>query len=109
MIGLASAIYSLGQHFNLKAALGYQKERVIGTMGNPALYAGYMLFIVFISLYLFFYSIFRGIKNKFDIIGLACLDVVTSAWPTHPVAVDLRPQKDDADPRFGVGGGRIRH
>lgn len=70
-IGLASAIYALGQHLDVKGALGYQKERVIGTMGNPALYAGYMLFVVFISFYFFLSSVASGIKKKIDLIGLA--------------------------------------
>lgn len=52
-VGLLSILFAYGQRFiQGKFFIGWQHgERLIGTIGNPALFAGYLLFIIFLSLY----------------------------------------------------------
>lgn len=52
-VGLLSILFAYGQHFiKGKFFIGWQHgERIIGTIGNPALFAGYLLFILFLSIY----------------------------------------------------------
>ena len=55
-VGLLSILFAYGQRFiRGQFFIGWQHgERVIGTIGNPALFAGYLIFILYIALYLFF-------------------------------------------------------
>ncbi len=51
-VGLLSILFAYGQHFKLgDFFIGWQKSRAIGTIGNAALFAGYLLFILFLSIY----------------------------------------------------------
>ena len=52
-VGLLSILFAYGQYFKLgDFFIGWQHEgRVIGTIGNAALFAGYLLFILFLSIY----------------------------------------------------------
>ena len=52
--GLLSAIYGFGQTTDLSFFLDTSSSRISGTLGNPALFAGYELFIVFLCLTFFF-------------------------------------------------------
>ena len=54
MAGFLNILYAYGQHFNLHWFTGWQKDNVIGTIGNPALYAGYTFFTLFLAAFLFF-------------------------------------------------------
>lgn len=51
-VGFFSILFAYGQHFKLgDFFIGWQREgRVIGTIGNAALFAGYLLFILFLAL-----------------------------------------------------------
>ena len=53
-IGFLSILFAYGQHFKLgDFFVGWQHgSRVIGTIGNPALFAGYLLFVLFLAIYL---------------------------------------------------------
>jgi len=53
VVGFLSILFAYGQHFKLgNFFIGWQHgSRVIGTIGNPALHAGYLLFILFLSIY----------------------------------------------------------
>ena len=52
--GVLSAFYGFGQKTNIDFFVGSGgRERIFGTIGNPALFAGYQLFIVFLSLMLY--------------------------------------------------------
>jgi len=50
--GFLSIIYAYGQYFDWKWAVGWQHGRILGTMGNAALLAGYLIFIIFLAGYL---------------------------------------------------------
>ena len=52
-VGFLSILFAYGQHFKLgDFFIGWQHEgRVIGTIGNAALFAGYILFILFLGIY----------------------------------------------------------
>ena len=52
-IGFLSILFAYGQAFiRTKFFVGWQHgERVIGTIGNPALFAGYLLFILYLSIF----------------------------------------------------------
>lgn len=54
VVGFLSILFAYGQQFKLgDFFVGWQHEgRVIGTAGNAALFAGYLIFILFLSLYL---------------------------------------------------------
>jgi len=51
-VGFLSVLFGYGQRLELgNFFVGWQHgERIIGTIGNPALYAGYLLFIVYLAL-----------------------------------------------------------
>ena len=50
--GFLSILYAYGQHFDLgKFFVGWQHGRIFGTMGNAALFAGYLIFILFLAIY----------------------------------------------------------
>ena len=54
-VGVLSALYGFGQKTNLEFFVGSGgRERIFGTIGNPALFAGYELFSVFLSLIMYF-------------------------------------------------------
>ncbi len=53
-VGFLSILFGYGQYFKLgDFFVGWQHQgRVIGTIGNAALFAGYLLFVLFLSFYL---------------------------------------------------------
>src|SRR3989338_9747256 len=54
VIGVLSAFYGFGQKTNIEFFVGSGgRERIFGTIGNPALFAGYELLIVFLSLMMY--------------------------------------------------------
>ena len=63
-VGLLSILFAYGQRFiQGKFFIGWQHgERLIGTIGNPALFAGYLLFVLFLSLYF----LMRKETNSFE-------------------------------------------
>lgn len=53
-VGVLSAFYGFGQKTNISFFIGSGgRERIFGTIGNPALFAGYELFSVFLSLIMY--------------------------------------------------------
>jgi len=64
-VGFLSILFAYGQRFELsRFFVGWQHgERVIGTIGNPALFAGYLLFVVYLAL-LFLLRTETSIKEK---------------------------------------------
>lgn len=53
-VGVLSAFYGFGQKTNLDFFIGSGgRARIFGTVGNPALFAGYELFSVFLSLIMY--------------------------------------------------------
>jgi tetratricopeptide (TPR) repeat protein len=65
LVGLLSILFAYGQRLELgNFFVGWQHgERVIGTIGNPALFAGYLLFIIYLAL-LFLLQKETPIKEK---------------------------------------------
>src|SRR3989338_3238685 len=54
-VGVLSALYGFGQKTDIDFFVGSGgRERIFGTIGNPALFAGYQLFVVFLSLTMYF-------------------------------------------------------
>ncbi len=54
-VGVLSAFYGFGQKTDIGFFIGSGgRERIFGTIGNPALFAGYELFTVFLSLMMYF-------------------------------------------------------
>lgn len=54
-VGVLSAFYGFGQRTNIDFFVGSGgRDRIFGTIGNPALFAGYQLFTVFLSLMMYF-------------------------------------------------------
>ncbi len=54
-VGVLSAFYGFGQKTNIDLFVGSGgRERIFGTLGNAALFAGYQLFSVFLSLISYF-------------------------------------------------------
>ncbi len=54
-VGVLSAFYGFGQKTNMDFFVGSGgRERIFGTIGNPALFAGYELLSVFLSLIMYF-------------------------------------------------------
>ena len=54
-VGVLSAFYGFGQRTNIEFFVGSGgRDRIFGTIGNPALFAGYELFTVFLSLMMYF-------------------------------------------------------
>lgn len=56
--GFLSILFAYGQYFKLgDFFVGWQHEgRVIGTTGNAALFAGYLIFILFLAIYFLFHK-----------------------------------------------------
>ena len=53
-VGVLSAFYGFGQKTDIEFFVGSGgRERIFGTVGNPALFAGYELLIVFLSLVMY--------------------------------------------------------
>jgi len=53
--GFLSILYAYGQLFDLgEFFVGWQHGRIFGTQGNAALFAGYLIFILFLAAYLLF-------------------------------------------------------
>ena len=62
-VGVLSAFYGFGQRTNIEFFIGSGgRERIFGTIGNPALFAGYQLFTVFLSLIMYFNP--KNIQNR---------------------------------------------
>ncbi len=56
-IGVLSAIYGFGQRTNIEFFVGSGgRSRIFGTIGNPALFAGYQILVSFLSMMLVFRS-----------------------------------------------------
>src|SRR3989338_4135528 len=54
-VGVLSAFYGFGQRTDIQFFVGSGgRDRIFGTIGNPALFAGYQLFVVFLSLMAYF-------------------------------------------------------
>lgn len=54
-VGVVSAFYGFGQRTNIEFFVGSGgRERIFGTIGNPALFAGYQIVCAFLALTLFF-------------------------------------------------------
>lgn len=49
--GFLSVLYAWGQYFDWQWFVGWQMTKLFGTMGNAALFAGYLIFIIFLALY----------------------------------------------------------
>ena len=57
VVGILSAVYGFGQRTDIQFFIGSGgRERIFGTIGNPALFAGYQIFILFLALTLWFYK-----------------------------------------------------
>jgi len=52
--GFLSILYAYGQHFNIEWFVGWQRTKVFGTTGNAALFAGYLIFVLFMAIYFLF-------------------------------------------------------
>jgi len=65
LVGFLSILFAYGQRLQLgDFFVGWQHgERVIGTIGNPALFAGYLLFVIYLAL-LFFLKKDTPIREK---------------------------------------------
>ncbi len=80
-VGFLSILFAYGQHFKLgNFFIGWQHgERVIGTIGNPALFAGYLLFVLFLSIYFIFKKGInpreKGFFSAVFILGLPILHI----------------------------------
>lgn len=56
-VGTLSAFYGFGQKTNIEFFVGSGgRERIFGTIGNPALFAGYQILILFLALILWLYK-----------------------------------------------------
>src|SRR3989344_3459056 len=56
-VGVLSAFYGFGQKTDINFFVGSgNRSRIFGTIGNPALFAGYQIFCIFLALTLFFRS-----------------------------------------------------
>jgi len=54
-VGVLSALYGFGQKTDISFFVGSGgRNRIFGTIGNPALFAGYQLLVVFLSLIMYF-------------------------------------------------------
>lgn len=71
-IGFLSALYGFGQKTDIKFFIGSGgRDRIFGTIGNAALFAGYELIIAFLSLTLLFRNNFSQTKRM--LYGIAFL------------------------------------
>jgi len=75
-VGLLSILFAYGQYFKMgNFFVGWQHEgRVIGTIGNAALFAGYLLFILFLSIY-FLIKKKTNIRERFFYGGVLILGI----------------------------------
>ncbi len=66
-VGFLSILFAYGQRYIRGSFfVGWQHgERLIGTIGNPALFAGYLLFVLFLALFLFFKKDFPRWQRNF--------------------------------------------
>src|SRR3989344_2773299 len=56
-VGVLSALYGFGQRTNIEFFVGSGgRFRIFGTIGNPALFAGYQILTMFLALTLWFYK-----------------------------------------------------
>ncbi len=63
-VGVLSAFYGFGQRTNISFFVGSGgRDRIFGTIGNPALFAGYQILCAFLSLTLFFRENSSGWKK----------------------------------------------
>lgn len=76
LVGFLSILFAYGQRLQLgDFFVGWQHgERVIGTIGNPALFAGYLLFIIYLAL-LFLLQKETPIREKGFFIAVIILGV----------------------------------
>ena len=76
VVGFLSILFAYGQRLELgNFFVGWQHgERVIGTIGNPALFAGYLLFIIYLAL-MFLLRHETSIKEKGFFIAVILLGV----------------------------------
>ncbi|MDP2946859.1 MAG: O-antigen ligase family protein, partial [Nanoarchaeota archaeon] len=76
LVGFLSILFAYGQRLELgNFFVGWQHgERVIGTIGNPALFAGYLLFIIYLAL-LFLLQKEISIKEKGFFVAVIILGV----------------------------------
>ncbi|MBI4709036.1 MAG: O-antigen ligase family protein [Candidatus Portnoybacteria bacterium] len=62
IVSLMLSLFSLGQKFNLDGFLLAGQGRVSATFGNPAYFAAYLLFALFVTAFMFFQRQGRGLK-----------------------------------------------
>lgn len=61
LASIVSSIYGFVQKFNFEAVVGADSRfRILGTMGNPAQFAGYLIFNIYFALFFFF----QNFKNN---------------------------------------------
>ncbi|MBI2064710.1 MAG: O-antigen ligase family protein [Candidatus Yanofskybacteria bacterium] len=78
VVGVMSAFYGFGQRTNIAWIVGSGgRERIFGTIGNPALFAGYQILCAFLGLTLFFrkgnsmnWKLFYGIFSLITVIAV---------------------------------------
>ncbi|MDP3800502.1 MAG: O-antigen ligase family protein, partial [bacterium] len=74
-VGVLSAFYGFAQKTNIDFFLGSGgRDRIFGTLGNPALFAGYELFIVFMSLIMLLRYI--GTSKKHDLLFVTVTSII---------------------------------
>lgn len=74
--GVLSAFYGFGQRTNIGFFIGSGgRERIFGTIGNPALFAGYQIFNIFLAVLLVFWAETKKARN----LWLAAAGVMTIA------------------------------
>lgn len=89
-VGFLSILFAFGQRFKLgDFFIGWQHEsRVIGTIGNAALFAGYLLFVLFLCIYLFLKTINKKIQKKQKLkISFYTLTFILGTIALHMTAV----------------------
>ncbi len=76
LVGVVSAFYGFGQRTNLDFFIGSgNRERIFGTIGNAALFAGYQIFNVFLSVILGLIATKKKERNFF----LICAGIMSVA------------------------------
>ena len=84
-VGVLSAFYGFAQKTNIEFFLGSGgRDRIFGTLGNPALFAGYELFTVFLSLIMYFnlkdsqnFHVYRQAGKKFYLFAFVVASIAT--------------------------------
>ncbi len=80
-VGVLSAFYGFGQRTNIQFFIGSGgRERIFGTIGNPALFAGYQILCAFLSLTLFFHK--DNSKNLKVFYGVSAFILTLAAMMT---------------------------